>query len=147
MSLVDERLRNLLRALCQGKEKWPLFLHGPAGTGKSSAGLALCDYAPTATFLTLDDVCDRIMRGEHDLEEWLASKHLAVLDELGTRNKATDLPYTAAKKFCDARHGMPAIYISNLPPSQIAVLFDDRIASRVLCGTWFELSGADRRVT
>jgi hypothetical protein len=39
-----------------------------------------------------------------------------------------------------------AIYISNLEPEAIARVYDDRIASRLLCGTWYKLDGEDRRL-
>jgi hypothetical protein len=74
---------------------------------------------------------------------------LAILDELGTRQKTTDLHYQALKTFCDDRefsYFRVAIYISNLEPQAIASVYDDRIASRVLCGTWFRLDSQDRRM-
>ena len=37
------------------------------------------------------------------------------------------------------------ILASNLTPSEIASMFDDRIASRLTCGTVFRLAGRDRR--
>lgn len=144
MSQVDERLQALFRALCRGEAPWPLLLHGPAGTGKTSAALALCDFAATACYHTLDQLCDQIMSHDADFD-WIAGKALAVLDELGTRNRASDLPYSAAKRFADARYGLPTIYVTNLRPSQLVEAFDDRVASRVCCGTWFCLDGDDRR--
>jgi chromosomal replication initiation ATPase DnaA len=38
------------------------------------------------------------------------------------------------------------VYISNATPDEIARLFDDRIASRLVAGTAFEVAGPDRRV-
>ena len=78
----------------------------------------------------------------------IAEKDLAVLDELGQRATVGDLHYSAVKKFADARElhaGRVAVYISNLGPKGFAALYDDRISSRVLCGSRYELKGRNRR--
>jgi hypothetical protein len=53
------------------------------------------------------------------------------------------------KNFADARainaRGV-AVYVSNVAPNELASMYDDRICSRLLCGTWFELKGPDRRL-
>ena len=76
-------------------------------------------------------------------------KELAILDELGTRNRVTDIEYSVVKRFADLReqqNARAAIYISNLAPGEIGSnLYDGRIVSRLTCGTWFELKGNDRR--
>ena len=74
---------------------------------------------------------------------------LVVLDEVGARQKVGDLQYSTIKNFADVReldHGRVAIYISNLAPEAIGRVYDDRIASRMLCGRWFSLGGTDRRM-
>ena len=66
------------------------------------------------------------------------------------RGVAGELEYNAVRRFADSREQMAdrrAIYISNVSADDIRKIYDDRVASRILCGTWFELSGEDRRLT
>lgn len=44
MAAVDAKLLEVFRSLVSGKAAWPLYLWGPAGTGKTSAALALLDH-------------------------------------------------------------------------------------------------------
>jgi hypothetical protein len=148
LGLVDPKLIELFHSLVTGRAKWPLFLYGPAGGGKTAAALALCDLVPTATYATVEDLADATMCQDSDLWYRAAVKHLAVLDELGARERVGDLHYNAVKRFADLREmhcGRVAIYISNVKPEHIQDIYDDRVASRVLAGTWFELAGRDRR--
>jgi len=151
LDLVDPELLAILRRLVEGHERWPLFLHGPPGTGKTCAALALCDISETAAYTTPEELCNRVMdasTANSELWEWVGSKHLAILDELGSRARVTDLPYMAVKDFADAREraGNPAtIFISNLQPTGILKLYDDRVASRLLSGTIHHLIASDRR--
>lgn len=143
---VDAMLWSRFGELVRGVKRWPLLLHGPAGTGKTAASLALCDVAATASMATVDELCTRVMQGgEADLWEWIASKDLAVLDELGCRTTVNDLHYTVVKAFCDAREHRPTVYITNLSPRELRDLYDERIHSRIACGSWFHLDGPDRR--
>jgi hypothetical protein len=76
-------------------------------------------------------------------------KELAVLDDIGCRERVGDLAYRMVKKFADIREfngKVASIFISNLRPKQLAEVYDDRVASRLLSGTVFELTGVDRRV-
>jgi hypothetical protein len=162
---VDCELMGLFRRLAHGGAKWPLFLYGPAGSGKTCAALALTDLVQTTFYGTPEDLCTIILKGGP--RRWAPSKaeivyrddrpalvaipaeRLVVLDELGARSKITDLHYSAVKEFLDSRelgHNRVGIYISNLEPDKLVGVYDDRIASRLLCGTWFELAGKDRRM-
>jgi len=152
MQLVDSRLQNIFQSLVNGLAPWPLFLHGPVGTGKTLAALSLCDICRTAAYETVEGLSDRTMAvaPEELMADWsrIAAKDLAVLDELGCRQKVGDLHYGVVKRFADVRDqesNNVAIYISNLSPSQIAAAYDARIGSRILCGTVFKLDGKDRR--
>jgi hypothetical protein len=120
----------------------------------------LSDYFETSFFGTVEDICSIIMAGKNrpwaprTKDLWgepilIEAERLVVLDEIGARQKVTDLHYSAVKEFADVReldHSGVAIYISNLEPAQLAAVYDDRIASRLLCGTWFKLDGKDRRM-
>jgi DNA replication protein DnaC len=147
---VKQELRDVFAKLASAKLRWPLFLHGPAGSGKTMASLCLCDITLTAMYSTVDVLCDRIMAGS-GVELWnsIGGKDLAVLDELGDRMHVNELHYKAVKRFCDAREGANrvAIYISNLNAKELREIYDDRIVSRVCCGTVIELGGVDRRLT
>ena len=83
----------------------------------------------------------------HDLHLWqlVAHYNLVVVDELGCRRQVSDWEYSVVKRVADLREQKATVWISNHPPERIRALFDDRIASRLLCGTWFALEGHDRR--
>lgn len=87
---------------------------------------------------------DSTIRGD-DWFRRITEVDLAVLDELAIRTSAKDLDYTAVKRFADIRTGKPTIYITNVQPADLGKLYDDRIFSRVACGTWYECTGEDRR--
>ena len=150
MGLVDKSLVEVFRGLTTGKAPWPLFLWGPAGSGKTRACLSLCDHIQGSRYVTVREACDAVMssgfrRWECDQEDSLP---LFVLDELGTRLKAGDLEYSTIMEIFDSRERRwqnVAIYVSNLAPRDLAIQYDDRIASRVLSGTVFWLDDVDRR--
>lgn len=152
LAMVDPALLAVLGSLVAGEVPWPLYLFGPAGGGKTSAGLALCDVMETACYHPVDRLCDWTMNEPPaEMQEvWhvVGLKHLAVLDELGARERVGDLHYSVVKRFADEREnraGGVAVYIGNVRPEALVDLYDDRVASRVLCGTVFELAGKDRR--
>lgn len=153
MAMVDSALVDTFRRLAEGLAPWPLLLYGPVGSGKTCAALSLCDVARTACYWTVDRLCSSIMQSDpedvRDIWNAIETKDLAVLDELGTRDRISDLHYSAVKDFADARElnaGRRAIYISNASPKKLASLYDDRIISRILCGTKLELGGRDLRI-
>ena len=161
MSKVSEPMKQIFRQLVTGVGRWPLYLFGAPGVGKTSACLALLDYIPSGVRVGKKSgkIVDFGPGGLYDTAEWIVKRllkgdigdkmikgaPLAVLDELGQREKCGDAQYSAVKDFADLRRGKPTIYISNLAPDQIPTAYDDRIASRILCGTRFELTGEDRR--
>jgi len=152
MDRVAEPLRVVMRSMVSAKSPWPLFIHGAVGCGKTRAALSLADFAAElCTYDTVDSLCDSVMRPDsHERQKRIQEAALAILDELGEREKVADLQATTIKKFLDARefhNHRVAIYISNLTPDQLPDVYDDRIASRLLAGTVFELTGPDRRRT
>ena len=44
MAEIAPQVRAILRKLLNGESPWPLYLWGPAGTGKTSAALVVLDY-------------------------------------------------------------------------------------------------------
>jgi len=146
---VDRGLCDLFGDICNGVQPWPLFIHGPVGTGKTYAGLALADMVEHASYCTLDELCSDVMAGQRPWRDFSSDDdHLLIVDEIGERAKVGDLLYVTLKSVLDNRefrHRRRGIYISNLPPAELVDLFDDRIASRLTCGSVYRLDGADRR--
>lgn len=160
MDLVEPQLRDVLRACAAGRSPWPLLLHGSAGTGKTCAALSLADYViGSRVYHLMTDLLDDLiaaMKGElfdHDGDkvasrriwhEWTEAD-MAILDDIGCRDRVSDHHYETLKSALDRRRG-PSIYLSNVSPDAIARLYDDRIASRLCAGTVFECVGVDRRI-
>ncbi len=155
-------LRDAINGVITGKNPWPLFVFGPAGTGKTFAALCLCDaVGGGCIYKTVTELAANVVEaGKGELfdpyngqrisperywQEWRESK-LVVLDELGTRQKVSDWNYECAKRGIDNREGKPIILISNVGPDDLEALYDQRIASRCCAGTVVELVGEDRRI-
>lgn len=151
MALVKEGLRDVLRDLAAGKEEWPLFLHGAAGIGKSMAALALADFVAFSWYSTHEQLCDELMAANRNslAYDWdsVGWADLAIMDEIGAREKVNDLHYTSLLGFWERRErrNQRTIYISNCSPEEIKKIFDDRIYSRLMFGTVIELEDIDRR--
>ncbi len=152
LSMVQPQLLDVLDRLVAGNLNWPLLIYGSVGRGKTAAALSLCDVMPTACYWTAEGLASFVLG--HDQAEVenefkvIGQKQLAVLDELGARANAGDLGRSTVQRFADAREmfgGRVAIYCSNLAPAELAQVYDDRIASRLTCGTIFKLDGQDRR--
>jgi len=147
MAEVQPELRALLMALAAGKAPWPLFLHGPSGAGKTAAALALLDCVRSAVRKTPDDMCRDEKAGRNREYVFSRESDLLILDELGTR-PASDFEYSMVKQAIDRREeecNRVAIYISNSDPRGLQAAYDDRVASRILCGSVFHLKDRDRR--
>lgn len=159
-SSIDPRLRAVLAALCKGEAPWPLFLYGPPGTGKTCAALALLDHSG-GHYWTPSELCQDLIlaskgqlhyatSGRPVLEKalWreIGERPLVVLDELGARSKVSDYQYEQIKRVLDLREGLPLLAVSNLDLDGLALVYDDRIASRLAAGTMFRLDGADQRL-
>lgn len=148
MMQVSPHLVETFRNLVCGKAKWPLYLFGAAGSGKTMAAMSLCDFVKGSYYTTVEILMDDVMSGDGDCWPEIRNAGLAVLDELGCRIKTTDLEYSSVKRFCDAREMYArrvAIYVSNVEPDVIASQYDARIADRVLCGTVVKLNDKSRR--
>lgn len=150
----------MLRRCANGEAPWPVYLRGPAGTGKTCAALALADQVRYgAWYRQCRDFVDdwrKVVLGQavaelgyaiYPADFWrrVESRPLAILDEIGDRCKVTDTHYDAVKGFLDRRHKRPTVVLGNLDAKQLAEVYDDRIASRVCAGTVIFLAGKDRR--
>lgn len=71
--------------------------------------------------------------------------NLAVLDEIALR-EPTPAQYDTLISAIDHRLGKPFVVIANCPIDDLRTLYDDRIYSRLNCGTVLSLKG-DRRQT
>jgi IstB-like ATP binding protein len=158
LDLIDRDLRLVLRGLITGKEKWPLLLTGPAGTGKTCAALCLLDWA-SGEYWKFGDlhrhvllVADGKISGEHgpvflrDFWSMFRAQKLIVIDELGLREKVSDAQYETMLEALERRYERPLLAISNLGPPDLEKTFDARIYSRLMRGTVIELVGQDRRL-
>jgi nucleoside-triphosphatase THEP1 len=150
---------------CVGMESpWPLFLTGPAGCGKSCAALCLADRVDGNVLMNdFDQLCETLRKakfgelvsyGTHaetiiqpaDFWRTWRKAELCIVDEIGTRERASDHAYETLKHAIDKRDGLPLVLISNLALPQIERIFDDRIASRIGGGTVLQFAGEDRRL-
>jgi hypothetical protein len=150
MGRVPKALVKVFRGLVAGELLWPLFLYGPAGSTKTVSSLCLCDWAVTRRYTTAEELSSVVFdRAHHVWRDAPEPDCLWVLDELGARLKvATDPHFDAVKRLVDARElhaDRVAIYISNLDPSQLARIYDDRLVDRITCGEVFYLDGPSRR--
>lgn len=151
--------------MCAGKAPWPLFIHGPAGVGKTCAGLLLCDYAVNADYFSVIGLTERLLQAiggrlsefypeagksidvtPEKLWERLRGRSVVVLDELGSRTQVSDFHYETVKRLLDLRENRPFVVLSNLDLGKIATIYDDRVASRLGAGTVVKLLGDDRRL-
>lgn len=158
---IDAGVQRVLRSVVCGESPWPLFLQGPAGCGKTCAALCLLDYAG-GLYYTVPQLCADLIasqQGKLEFGDWeprklwlpefwlrIAKQKLVVLDEMGARGTVTDHHYEAVERMLDERWRLPLVCVSNLGADAVAKLYDDRVLSRLLCGTVVALEGKDRRL-
>jgi DNA replication protein DnaC len=151
IGLVDVALLHTFRELVTGNARWPLLLWGPTGTGKTYAALCLTDFCPDVVLVE----ADRLTKIGWDPDDFVWQRvrdcELLVVDEVGARTGSANYtaPTDAMERCADLRErhaGRVAVYITNQRPEDLAALYGDRTASRMLCGTVFQLGGDDRRL-
>lgn len=155
----------------RGVSDWPVYIHGPAGTGKSAfAGFlyerAVCD-APL--WINATDAIEALTCVAKDRPRYFLGIHLGtvcfdsrimwdaihdrslvVLDDIGCRAAPSDAHYDAIMRILNVRADCPLIVTSNLGLAEIAKIYDARIASRLAAGasakSVLEFGGPDRRL-
>ncbi len=163
---IPPALWRVIERLAAGEAPWPLFLYGPPGTGKTFAARWLAEavaWPPLpdddrrwnhrvcvrpGVYFTVEALVDQVVRGSYPPWHEVAGAEMAALDELASRQTVSDVHYQSVLRFTSARDERPgraAVYVSNVEPDAIGRTYDDRIASRILCGTVFRLTGPDRR--
>jgi len=165
-SLIPPVAQQAILACCRGLKPWPLFLTGPAGTGKTCAALWLADNALDAVYWPFAGLAAHLLaarddeRGaahqEFEISRIIDGRDLAgnltpnggllVLDEIGARQHVSDWQYEILKRILDGRLGKPLLVISNASLADLATIYDDRIASRLAAGTIVTFTGTDRRL-
>lgn len=151
-----------------------LFIHGPAGTGKTHLAVAVMKeamsnkrpdewsnvagsaYLPLERFITIPWLLmeirasfkDTAADSEYDLIRRHSSVPLLVLDDLGAE-KGSEFAVQTLYLIVDRRYSMmrKTIITSNLSIGEVAERLGDRIASRItgMCKI-IELKGKDRRL-
>ena len=162
-SQVSSQTIELLRSAVREK-RYPILLHGPTGTGKTS--LAACLYRSlghtpkwfeTIEFIRWIQQCRKegitmLPGAAQEVPEakiWesrIERPDFIMFDDLGHRT-ATDSQYEIIYELLNRRGKKPAVYSSNLSPAGILKIFDDRVASRLSAGTVIHLTGNDARLT
>jgi DNA replication protein DnaC len=162
----DEVAPDFRRELSQAMNanRWPIYLFGGAGRGKSCAAACIYCRAPgrplwvetnwyigkiTRCRMGCPDEVSSITSSSTESEPSLVGKvrnaSLVVFDDVGIRIP-TEAAFEILFELVSVRKGKPTIYTSNLGGGALADLFDDRIASRLLSGTVIEVHGKDRRL-
>lgn len=159
---VPTQLLVAMRAVWRGEKPWPLVILGDAGAGKTRAGLLMLDYINGTFYMQCTVWVARVrsaMMGTlttspayppysiREMELWQAwtRPELAMLDDIGTREKVTDHHYETVKRCLDDREGKATIYTSNLDLGALEKCYDDRVASRLVAGTIVNVRGDQRR--
>lgn len=172
-AMIDQRLRDVIRKAAAGAVKWPLFVVGKPGSGKTCAGLCVADHVEGSGFWPWDEFwrfLNDVNMGRavtqvpgkknpngytepgHSItwtsaRWWAAFRSLpvAIVDDIGLRASANDTQYEAMKRALDEREGLPLILMSNLDEAGIGTIFDLRVMDRISCGTVVKLEGKSLR--
>jgi len=153
---------DLAKSVMDNDIRWPVYLHGAPGCGKSAlAGLLFMHVQRRPMWINAVDGFKAVVMSAVDprplwgygqpfveWEHWdeLRKRSFVVLDDIGLRGKASDAQYDALQKFLLMRQDAPTVLTSNHSLENLAAIYDDRTASRVADGTIVAVNGKDRRV-
>jgi DNA replication protein DnaC len=167
----DGHRLSLIQNALENRTKWPWLLWGGTGVGKSYLAAAVyMDWPGRACWYRYSDFCRycRQIKVEGQLNllredggysefshdtwwDWLGRAGLVVVDDVGT-GKADAERDEFLLTLLDRRNDLPLILTSNLALDSMAErnmfdVFDPRVRSRVLKGTWkHPLEGRDLRI-
>jgi DNA replication protein DnaC len=146
--------------------RWPLYLFGAQGRGKSCLAALVHQVWPSrAVWFDVSDLLSQVKTCRRDgsvdvigpdgrtfefseagLFDRLTNAGLLVLDDLGCRTP-TDVDVEILTRAANARAGKPLIVTSNLDAGELHKAYGARLASRLLAGVPLCLAGSDRRLT
>ncbi len=162
-SLVNPKLQDAIREAVSGG-KWPVYLFGDQGRGKTCAMAALYrKVSPSPQWVdlqrfirtvqrarTADDgkVYDFSQYGSTELDlfrKFVVETPMMLVDDVGIRSPS-DSAFEVVYELVNRRGKRPAIYTSNVAPDKLHTVYDGRVASRMLAGVAIHLTGKDRRI-
>jgi DNA replication protein DnaC len=144
------------RAVAQAMaaRRYPIYLHGPAGVGKSSLMRLVFDAARSAEGIWAiwrradEALYDLAMSRDMDRAAQKQLLHRCghlFLDDIGTRQPSPQM-YSDFFDLLEARAKRPLWITSNVGPEGLVSMgYDDRIYTRMLMGTVIEMQGENQR--
>lgn len=131
--------------------RFPVYVYGPVGTGKSGIAAVLFRIATSAIWRRADSLLLDLSMGRNDgkyAQEMvkIESTHVLVMDDLGLR-KPSEGMFHMLFDILERRKSKMTVITSNHSPEQLRDVFEDgRIYSRLMAGTPLACDGRDRRV-
>lgn len=151
-----------------GIAPWPLFIYGGVGCGKSRFALLAHYFYGGKRYEFSELVGDyrlcKLGDFEHEygdvghtspratertFRRMLELTRILIVDDIGASGNDSAHTRETLMLALNARvGGKPAVFISNLSPTELASMYDDRVASRMMEGTVCNMKNAtDLRVT
>lgn len=143
--------------------RWPLYLWGKPGSGKTSvAGLIYQEATGRPMWINAGKGFRAVASASaepqplwgygmiplREVEHWLEleERSLVVLDDIALRDRVSEAQFEVMQEFLNRRQGKPTVITGNMSIEQIAKVYDDRVASRIAAGTLIEIDGDDKRL-
>lgn len=139
---------------CKGYPKYGLYIYGGIGVGKTYTSIAIGKHFGNFLYKKVSDIVRDVRACKTALDEYeyinkiVNQRHL-IIDDIGVE-KLTEFSYSIVYEVLDKRtlYNPEALIInSNLTISELAKVYDDRIASRIagICKL-VKIEGKDRRI-